>query len=496
MAVAAWLISCLAVLSIALWVVLRLCAWWSASTSYIARTLGGRENIGFFHPYAHAGGGGERVLWCAVKAVQQQHPGVQCIVYTGDTDVQPSDLLAHAKSRFGITLDSKSVHFVFLKGRRWVDAATWPHFTMLGQSLGSVLLGWEALCHFQPDVMVDTMGYAFTFPLFALIGRCRVGCYVHYPTISTDMLAKVRSRDVGVCNNAAITRSWILSMAKLLYYRVFAALYGFVGRFAEVVMVNSSWTRGHIDLLWRVPERTMTVFPPCDTAALAALPLERTAVEGGGHTVMSLAQFRPEKNHALQLRAFARFLDESRQHRVTGSERVRLLLAGGCRDAADRQRVEALRELASKLGLREKGEDDGGTDWDVCFRTNIALSEVQALLGQAAVGLHTMREEHFGINVVEFMAAGAVALAHDSGGPAMDIVTPWDGQSTGFLACDEASYAAALKDIFSIGADGRLRIAMAAREAVRSRFAQEAFEEAIASRIVAPLRRGSGPVRT
>lgn len=29
--------------------------------------------IGFFHPYCDAGGGGERVLWCAVKAIQSKY---------------------------------------------------------------------------------------------------------------------------------------------------------------------------------------------------------------------------------------------------------------------------------------------------------------------------------------------------------------------------------------------------------------------------------------
>ena len=26
--------------------------------------------VGFFHPYCNAGGGGERVLWCAIRALQ------------------------------------------------------------------------------------------------------------------------------------------------------------------------------------------------------------------------------------------------------------------------------------------------------------------------------------------------------------------------------------------------------------------------------------------
>ena len=28
--------------------------------------------IGFFHPYCDAGGGGERVLWCGIRAIQRR----------------------------------------------------------------------------------------------------------------------------------------------------------------------------------------------------------------------------------------------------------------------------------------------------------------------------------------------------------------------------------------------------------------------------------------
>lgn len=36
------------------------------------------------------------------------------------------------------------------------------------------------------------MGYAFTFHVLALFG-VPAGAYVHYPTISTDMIARVKS---------------------------------------------------------------------------------------------------------------------------------------------------------------------------------------------------------------------------------------------------------------------------------------------------------------
>ncbi|KAJ2542615.1 asparagine-linked glycosylation protein, partial [Coemansia sp. RSA 1853] len=41
--------------------------------------------VGFFHPYANAGGGGERVLWTMIKAIQDKYPFVVCVVYAGDS---------------------------------------------------------------------------------------------------------------------------------------------------------------------------------------------------------------------------------------------------------------------------------------------------------------------------------------------------------------------------------------------------------------------------
>ena len=51
------------------------------------------------------------------------------------------------------------------------------------------------------------------------------------------------------------------------------------------------------------------------------------------------------------------------------------------------------------------------------FHLNVPFPELQRFLARGTVGLHTMWNEHFGIGVVEMMAAGVVTIAHDSGGP-------------------------------------------------------------------------------
>lgn len=66
------------------------------------------------------------------------------------------------------------------------------------------------------------MGYAFTLPLFKYIGGCKIGCYVHYPTISTDMLRRVKSRTFSHNNRSIVAKNPFLTWIKLTYYRLFA----------------------------------------------------------------------------------------------------------------------------------------------------------------------------------------------------------------------------------------------------------------------------------
>lgn len=77
--------------------------------------------------------------------------------------------------------------------------------------------------------------------------------------------------------------------------------------------------------------------------------------------------------------------------------------------------------------------------------------------------------------VVECMAAGKVMLAHKSGGPKLDIVVPFEGGQTGFLADDEESYAEAIDRILALPPAMRLQIRRNARQSV-ARFSDQEFE--------------------
>lgn len=71
-------------------------------------------------------------------------------------------------------------------------------------------------------------------------------------------------------------------------------------------------------------------------------------------------------------------------------------------------------------------------------------SELLRWMGAAWAGLHTMWNEHFGISVVEMLAAGLAVIAHRSGGPRMDIIQ--EGQN-GYLAETAEEYADRMRDI-------------------------------------------------
>ncbi|KAI8564258.1 hypothetical protein RHMOL_Rhmol03G0167800 [Rhododendron molle] len=329
---------------------------------------------------------------------------------------------------------------------------------MIGQSIGSVYLSWEALSKFTPLYYFDTSGYAFTYPVARMFG-CKVICYTHYPTISLDMLSRVRGRSSTYNNDALIARSIWLSRCKVIYYAFFSWMYGIVGSCAHLGLVNSSWTQSHIEKLWGIQERIKRVYPPCDTSGLQLLPLERP-VESP--TIISVAQFRPEKAHALQLEAFSVAIRKIED----GMPRPRLQFVGSCRNKADEERLQNLKNLAIDLKVEE----------DVEFYKNVMYRDLVRLLGSAVAGIHSMIDEHFGISVVEYMAAGAIPIAHNSAGPKMDIVLEEDGQKTGFLAQNVEEYADAILKVLKLPEKERLKMAAAARSRA-STFSEERFYE-------------------
>ncbi|PWN22533.1 UDP-Glycosyltransferase/glycogen phosphorylase [Microstroma glucosiphilum] len=471
--------------------------------------------IGFFHPYCNAGGGGERVLFEAMR-YHLEEPKTICIVYTGDVTASHSlqtsrpravgertssiadggggmatqeEILRKAADRFAISLEAYKdrIAFLPLSSRRLVSDSYWSRLTLLGQSLGSVVLAKEACEELIPDVFIDTMGYAFTYPVMRAFNRTvPIGAYVHYPTISTDMLQRVKSRKAGHTNDAAVARSALRSQVKLWYYQCFAWLYSWALKRSDVIVANGTWTRDHINRLIlnrgqlkdvqsaaassspstsrRVDRQASIVYPPCDTSSLQDFPLQ-----GRGNTIVSLAQFRPEKEHRTQLLILRGLLDRYPQYAKAEEHPVKLIMMGSCRNTGDEERIASLRSLSSELHL----------DPYVDFIINAPYPRILSELSTASIGLSTMVDEHFGINVVEFLAAGLLTLSHASAGPLLDIAVPdEEGLRTGFHAKDSEGFVERLAEMLQMREEERVEVRRRARLRALRTFSAEAFRGA------------------
>ncbi|KIE02566.1 alpha-1,2-mannosyltransferase alg11, partial [Metarhizium majus ARSEF 297] len=393
--------------------------------------------IGFFHPFCNAGGGGERVLWAAIRATQDRWPRAKCVVYTGDHDVTKDAILRRVESRFNIHLHPPTVQFLYLSKRHWVLASSWPHFTLLGQSVGSMILAWDAFSLLVPDIFIDTMGYAFALGLCKFLFRnVPTGAYVHYPTISTDMLDSLDPTSVvGSQGVNAGQGQGTRGFAKKTYWRLFAMIYSWVGSSIDVVMTNSTWTQGHVKSLWG-PHRIQkdrnnpiaVVYPPVAVRELEQeVEVSEASEKKREQVVVYIAQFRPEKNHQLVLQSFAKFL----KTKSKAAEKARLVLIGSVRDDQDSKKVYQLRLLVNELGIKDQ----------IVFHLDASWPEILEWLRKASVGVNGMWNEHFGIGVVEYQAAGLISVVHNSGGPKLDIVVEVDGEPTGYHATNEEEFA-------------------------------------------------------
>ena len=236
-------------------------------------------------------------------------------------------------------------------------------------------------------------------------------------------------KNFGQGLNAGTGKGWKGSM-KRNYWHMFAWMYSWVGGNVDVVMTNSSWTQAHMRSLWG-PNRVQrhkssnveVVFPPVAVEKLEqAIDISTESENKREKIILYIAQFRPEKNHALILRAFSAMLHSGNAGASNEAVKgARLVLIGSVRHSDDATRVYDLRLLAHELKIKE----------DVEFICDASWPEILDWLGKSWVGVNGMWNEHFGIGVVEYQAAGLVSVVNDSGGPKEDIVIEYDGGPTG-----------------------------------------------------------------
>lgn len=133
--------------------------------------------------------------------------------------------------------------------------------------------------------------------------------------------------------------------------------------------------------------------------------------------------------------------------------RIHLIFVGSCRNQEDLDRVKHLQDFAKHLALDEHVE----------FKVNASYQELVQCYQKSLIGIHAMWNEHFGISVVELMAAGLIMIANYSGGPRMDIIETSEGSQTGYLADEAEDYARCIATILYNTEENNAKIRNAAR---------------------------------
>ncbi|KAH7359964.1 hypothetical protein BKA66DRAFT_215570, partial [Pyrenochaeta sp. MPI-SDFR-AT-0127] len=210
------------------------------------------------------------------------------------------------------------------------------------------------------------------------------------------------------------------------------------------------------------------VFPPVAVEEVTeAVEVSEASEKDRGPYILYIAQFRPEKNHQLILEAFASFLHSNPSIATYKNAAPKLVLIGSVRNSHDDAvRVYNLRLLAHELNIKENVE----------FICDAPWPQMLEWMSKASVGVNGMWNEHFGIGVVEYQAAGLISVVNDSGGPKLDIVVEVDGKPTGFHATTTKQYAEGFHKALSLSPSETFAMRQRARKSA-DRFTDRGFAE-------------------
>jgi alpha-1,2-mannosyltransferase len=219
-----------------------------------------------------------------------------------------------------------------------------------------------------------------------------------------------------------------------LYYRPARAYYRNRVRRVEVFLSVSDFTKGFVEKMWGRDSKT--VYPPCPVEAFS----EFSRVQSRENLVVTVGRIVPEKRFHLFVE-LARILPKTR-----------FVAIGSLSDERSAY-YEWLKTTAPE---------------NVSFVLS-PLRKARDFLGQAMAYVHCAENEHFGITIVEAMAAGCVPIVHDSGGP-REIVS----HDVGFRWRDVHT---AARQIAALAEDDNLRRELSTASSIRAKqFRPEVFE--------------------
>ena len=233
------------------------------------------------------------------------------------------------------------------------------------------------------DLTIETVQ---TFPItFADI------LYIHFPDFSPEYLQETSRK-----YSSGLMRAYSLPLRGLseLFVRTYRSTLT-----KPMILTNSMYSQREINRSLGV--NSQVVYPPVDVSKWRS----RAGDTARRNIVLTISRLMEEKNLDL-LPKLIKLVPDAK------------FIVLGSTDRLSNKYVETLTKEAGRLGVNERFE----------IKPNSGESEKLSLLSQAKVYLHTMRNEHFGMSIVEAMSAGLVPVVHKSGGPWIDILQETQGR--------------------------------------------------------------------
>lgn len=380
----------------------------------------------FIHPNCYDFGGGEKVLWMIIHALSSlKKQNLKCfykiniltapkntIYKKSNSNIHNNlpyneDLLQKLNERFSIDLKNqkseavKEIEMIEFKSAKYLSP--FPFCTMILQIIFQMIFAFEICSRVFSDAVMDTTGLPFTYSILSFLGKYSLSAYVHYPFISNDMISDIKNGKDGVHSRSFLAKFRIYKKVKLLYYSLILKFYEFNSKFIKFVFSNSTWTYSHLkSIVPDIPNEIL--YPPCSINFYQNNFMNDNIRKE--NIIVSFAQFRPEKDHKMQIDILRRVREQ------LPNFNIKLWLIGGVRNEDDKSLFNGLKNYVNHLGLNEHVE----------FFPNLTSFDVKKRFQMAKIGIHTMKDEHFGISVIEMMSAGLITIAHNSAGPKKDII--------------------------------------------------------------------------
>jgi glycosyltransferase involved in cell wall biosynthesis len=211
--------------------------------------------------------------------------------------------------------------------------------------------------------------------------------YVHYPTFSEFERVDI---------NFKYSRS--------VFWRVYISLFKVVHRFfasylkTGVLVTNSNYSKKALKKY--VDRNCLVIYPPVEVKEFATAFLSDKRQD----KVVSCGRYSPEKNYENVLEVAKRL------------KKVDFAVVGSFSGEKSTNYYQKLCLTLSEEKLT-----------NVELLKTLEFNNLLALYGKSKIYLHSMKDEHFGIVVLEAMAAGLVPVVYQGGGPWEDILKAKQG---------------------------------------------------------------------